>query len=438
MEQVTTAIIGNGGREYELGRQLASSDEVSIVYFLDGNAGTDTLPKGENVAIRPNDIDGIVSFVDEKDIGLTVVGPEVPLVAGVADRLREKGLVVFGPNAEAARLEGSKAYATEFMQQYGIPYPPTILTHNPREAIIVTSQRPVNSYVIKADGLAGGKGVVLPQSVHESTQTLVDMFVHRGYDGAGKETVLISDRYHGPEVSAFVISDGERFSVLPFAQDHKRLLNNDQGSNTGGMGAYAPVPPTLLSTSQEQKIHDIAARSIEGMADRGTPYQGVLYIGLMLAEELNGDPVVIEYNARFGDPETQVVLPLLERSGGNIYGLLNSAAEGELDPSTIPQGIGGAALTVCLAAQGYPADPEKGQPIHGLDGQYEGVILHHAATRQNGSSIETSGGRALYVTGIGETLDEAARRAYGTIWPAGPVAFAGMQYRDDIGFRAMA
>ena len=433
MSNINTAVVGSGGREFELGRQLGLSDEVQSVYFLDGNAGTDDLPKGENVPIKPPSVDEVVRFADENQVRLTVIGPEAPLVAGVADRLREKGLVVFGPNAEPAKLEASKAYATTFMEENGIPHPPAVITHSYEEAMGLIGSRNVDDYVIKADGLAGGKGVVLPESSEDAEQTLRKMFLEGGFDGAGRETVLIQERYHGPEVSAFVVSDGSRFVVLPLSQDHKRLLNGDKGPNTGGMGAFSPLSAEIVSAGQEQKINEIAERSIEGMALRGTPYQGVLYVGLMLAEELGGDPVVIEYNARFGDPETQVVLPLLSEAGVDVYDMLRSSAEGRLSDIAIPRQLGSSALTVCLAAKGYPDSPEKGQDIYGLGEQYESVILHHAGTKKEGEAIKTAGGRVLYVTGVGETVDVAAQNAYNAI---GRVGFADMQYRDDIGHQA--
>lgn len=433
MGNINAAVVGSGGREFELGRQLGFSDEVQSVYFLDGNAGTEDLPKGENIAIKHTSVDEVVRFADEEQLGLTIIGPEAPLVAGVADRLREKGLVVFGPNAEPAKLEASKAYATRFMEENNIPHPPAVVTHNFEDATRIVRSRQADEYVIKADGLAGGKGVVLPESYEDAEQILRKMFLKGGFDGAGKEAVLIQERFHGPEVSAFVVSDGTRFVVLPLAQDHKRLLNDDKGPNTGGMGAFSPLSAEIVSADQEQKINEIAERSIAGMSRRGTPYQGVLYVGLMLAEELGGDPVVIEYNARFGDPETQVVLPLLSEAGVDVYDMLRSSAEGNLSNITIPKQLGNSALTVCLAAKGYPDSPEKGQDMYGLGEQYEGVILHHAGTKKEGEAIKTSGGRVLYVTGVGETVDAAAQYAYNAI---GRVGFSGMQYRTDIGHQA--
>lgn len=417
-------IIGSGGREYELGRAVYASDEVDAVNFLPGNAGTGELNYGRNITGDPLDLSAD-TFV--------IIGPEAPLVAGEADRLREKGRLVFGPSAAAARLEASKAEAVLFMRENDISQPISTIVTNPVDAIEFLRERKPTSYVIKADGLAGGKGVVLPDSMTEALNTVNGMMDGTLFDGAGKDCIVFQERLTGPEVSLFVISDGSNFTLLPLAQDHKRLYEGDRGPNTGGMGAYAPANQ-LLSERQMEKAYGIAEKSIKGMEAKGTPYQGVLYIGLMLAEERGGDPVVIEYNCRFGDPETEVVLPLLEQAGVNIHHLLRSSAEGQLhlsSPTTL-LAIGGAALTVCLAAPGYPDKPEKGGLIKGLDSLYDDVIIHHAGTAKQDGEFVTSGGRVLYVTGFGENMDEAAERAYAAVGGNG-VHFTGMQYRKDIG-----
>lgn len=400
-----------------------ASGDVERVYFLPGNAGTSELPYGCNVGGDPLDV--LADF--------TIIGPEAPLVAGMADRLRANNRLVFGPSAEAAKLEASKSHAIEFMRAQDIPHPKSVITNNPKDALAYVQSRDPSSYVIKADGLAGGKGVVLPKDLTEAIETVAGMTGGQLFDGAGQDGIVFQERLSGPEVSLFVISDGTNYTLLPLAQDHKRLLDGDEGPNTGGMGAYAPANP-LLSQRQMQKANEIAAKSIFGMSERGTPYQGVLYIGLMLAKERAGDPVVIEYNCRFGDPETEVVLPLLEKNGINVHQLLRRAAEGSINtysPTALLE-LGGAALTVCLAARGYPDKPEKGVAINGLDKEYQDVILHHAGTAWQGDKVITSGGRVLYVTGFGEDMDEAAARAYAAIGENG-VSFEGMQYRKDIG-----
>jgi len=425
-------VVGNGGREHAMGIPLDASDDVEKLYFLPGNAGTGDLDKGENVGINPIDVDRIVQFAREQESGLVVVGPEAPLVAGLADRLQAEGIPVFGPSAEAAKLEGSKAYATEFMVEHGIPHPPTVVAHDFFEAMPDIMERPEGSYVIKADGLAGGKGVLLPDTHVEAKRVLAEMFEGK-YDGAGKETVLIQNRYHGPEVSVFVVCDGEKWRMLPLAQDHKRLFDNDEGPNTGGMGAYATVPRTIVSFKQEDQLMDIVDRTVEGMRERGVPFRGLLYVGAMLAEELGGRPAVIEYNVRFGDPEVQVLMAQLQEADADVFGTLKSAAEGRLNPTLIPSQIGTAALTVCMAANGYPSNPDKGQIITGLNRNHDGAIIHHGGTKYRDGKVVANGGRVLYVTGTGETVDDAAEKAYAAIEN---IHFGGAQYRTDIGHQA--
>lgn len=427
-------IIGSGGREHALG--LAIADQVERVYFAPGNAGTETLPNASNVHI-----DDPVAFARQEAVGLTVIGPEAPLVDGLADRFRAEDLAVCGPDQAAAQLEGSKAFACDFMATYDIPFPRTTIIRNKDTLSRVKqalSDEAASQVVVKADGLAGGKGVVLPETFEETQAALDGMFSGELFGGAGKNSVLVQERLHGPEVSLFVLSDGERLTTLPFAQDHKRLQDGDQGPNTGGMGAYAPVPRTLLSSKQEQEAYDIASRTIEGMRAEGTPYQGILYIGLMLAEERDGSPVVIEYNARFGDPEAQVVTEIMRGAGADIYGALRSTNEW-IDERTLSAATfaGKSALTVCLAAPGYPRQPRTGQRIHGLDETYPGVTVHHGGTAHQNGHTTTSGGRVLYVTGSGESVDQAAANAYDAIGTSG-IHFedASAQYRTDIGWQA--
>jgi phosphoribosylamine--glycine ligase len=260
------------------------------------------------------------------------------------------------------------------------------------------------------------------------------MFSGEDFDGAGKNSIVLQERLHGPEVSAFALSDGANFILLPFAQDHKRLKDNDQGPNTGGVGAYCPLPASIVSREQNEKIRNIVAATIGGMNAEGTPYQGVLYVGLMLAEERGGDPVVIEYNARFGDPEAEVILTALSASGCDIANMLSQTAHGNLKAIVVPP-LTQAALTVCLCAQGYPESPRKNDEIVGLNKTYPNTIVQYAGVAQNKETLVTSGGRVLYVTGTGKTIDEAAAAAYAAIGPDG-IHFDGMQYRTDIGHQA--
>ena len=428
-------VVGSGGREHELARQLDASYDVSEIICANGNAGTEQLTKAVNVDVKPTDLDGIYALAVEREVGLVVVGPEAPLVSGLTARLKVRNIATFGPSAEAARLEASKASATQFMQRHNIPHPTSYIATTPEEAAKFIKKLGSESSVIKADGLASGKGVVLPETDQESASVISRMFSGEGFDGAGKEKVVIQERYHGPEVSVFVVSDGLVFTVLPFSQDHKRLFKGDRGPNTGGMGAYSPLPDAIIGQAQKEKVYEIAERTIKGMAREGIYYQGLLYIGLMLAEEEGYDPVVIEYNCRFGDPETQVVLPVLSEAGVDVYDLLRSAAEGRLRDPKIPIDLGKAALTVCLAAEGYPSSPQTGEVVHGIDTEYPGVIFHHAGTKKVNDEIVSAGGRVLYVTGIGNTIDTAAANAYSAIGN-GKGYFKGWQYRSDIGHQA--
>jgi phosphoribosylamine---glycine ligase len=435
MAGIDVLVVGSGGREYELARQMAGSKVVNKLYVAPGNAGTALLIKTENTPLAADDVNGIILFVSEHKIAAVIIGPDAAIAAGLGNALRAVNVPVFGPTQEAGKLESSKAFAADFMQRHDIPQPAHWTAHTEQEALDIIKDKAPASYVLKADGLAAGKGVALPQTSDEAITAIADMFSGQGYGGAGKSGVVIQERLHGPEVSAFAVSDGKNIVMLPFSQDHKRLNTNDTGPITGGVGAYSPLPETIVSTAQAQKIKDIAQRTIQCMAEEGTPYQGVLYLGLMLSEERGGDPVIIEYNARFGDPETQVILPVLNEAGVDVADLLLRAARGDVSGASVPDYTARAALTVCLSAAGYPENPTKGNEIHGLGNAYDGVIMQHAGTKQDNGKIVTAGGRVLYVTGIGDTIDEAAAKAYAAIGNDA-IHFDGMQYRSDIGHQA--
>jgi phosphoribosylamine--glycine ligase len=435
MTELDVLVIGSGGREYELARQMTRSALTRKVFIAPGNAGTAELEKSENVAINPTDADGIVAFVREKQIGLTIIGPDTAVAAGVGNALRDAGVLAFGPTREAGKLEASKAFAAEFMNRNNIPQPASQVTRSLEEALKAIENKKPASYVLKADGLAAGKGVILPHSTDEAQEVLREMFSGESFEGAGKNGVVIQERLHGPEVSAFAVTDGKDFVLLPLSQDHKRLQNNDKGPNTGGMGAYAPVPEKIVSSKQLEKIRAITGQTISSIAAEGTPYQGVLYIGLMLAKERGGDPVVIEYNARFGDPEAEILLPLLSESGVDVADMLLQAAKGNLSQVAAAPALSKCVLTVALASAGYPDKPRNGNEIHGLDKQYDNVIVQHAGTRREGDAWLTAGGRVLYVTGFGDSITDAAARAYAAIGPDG-IHFEGMHYRSDIGYQA--
>lgn len=427
-------VIGSGGREHALAYGLAESNQVESIFVTPGNAGTAHLKKTQNVVL--DDEAATIKFCQDKAIDLVVIGPEAPLVAGMSDALRAAGFTVFGASKAAAQLEGSKSFATEFMQRHDIAIPESRIVTSADEAIAaVTAFGGATQTVIKADGLAGGKGVFLPSDEAEAADA-IQKIVSGSVDGDGSRFV-IQRRNHGPEVSVFVLSDGASYTIIPLAsQDHKRIGVGDTGPNTGGMGVYAPLPDWMLSAEIWSKIADIARASIDGMRAEGTPYQGVLYIGIMLAEELGGDPIVIEYNARFGDPETEVIIPLLQGNGVDIYTMLYATASGNVADISMPPHLNGAALAICLAAAGYPEFPVTGANIEGLDQDYANVVAFHGGTKKIEDRVVTSGGRVLFVTGLGVTLQAASEAANAAIGKAG-IHFDGMQYRSDIGYRAL-
>lgn len=431
----TVLIIGSGGREHALAWGIAQSPQVEKVYVSPGNAGTATEQKCENVALP--DKAATITFCKDNSVELVVIGPEAPLVAGLSDALRTAGVTVFGASKAAAQLEGSKAFATEFMQKHAITIPESRIVHSAEEArTAIATFGGAEKSVIKADGLAGGKGVFLPDNDSEAVDA-IEQITSGKMDGDGSRFV-VQARNHGPEVSVFVLSDGTNYQIIPLAsQDHKRLLPGDKGPNTGGMGVYAPLPDWMLSRDQWDKIATIAQKSIEGMAADGTPYQGVLYMGIMLSEELNGDPLVIEYNARFGDPETEVIIPLLQGNGVNIYNMLYATATGTIKDFALPTSLNGAALTICLAAGGYPQAPVTGTTIEGLTETYRDVSVFHGGTKLDDSgNVVSSGGRVLFVTGLGVNLEAASEAANGAIGED-KIHFPSMQYRPDIGHRAL-
>ncbi len=433
MGETTALIVGGGGREHAIAEQIAPT--VDRLFYMGENVGIGQLPNAHRAP----------SGVEAGDLAahimpsLTIIGPEQPLVDGLSDQLREHGLTVFGPSQRAAELEASKYFGRVFAESHDIPTPRFDLATTAEEYIAATRQYgAATEFVLKADGLAGGKGVVLPETWEEAADVAQGMLEHGMFDGAGEDGLLVEERLHGPEVSMFVLSDGTNFRVLPFTQDHKRLGDGDIGPNTGGMGAYM-MQPGQLSVRQEEKLHEIARQSIEGMAEDGTPYRGVLYVGTMMAEERDGDPVVIEYNVRFGDPEAQVLMHL---TGEDTFDILRST-DGTLREDLLSSSklLGQQALTHCIAADGYPENPRKGDDIYGLERVYDGVTIHHGGTkRREDGSVVTNGGRVLYVTGRGDTLEQAAARAKAAIDPSGiegGVHFLGMQYRSDIGWQAL-
>lgn len=421
-------VIGGGGREHALAWALAQSPNVSQIYVAPGNAGTNWAASAchapvENVAIADSDTAGLIAFAQAQNIDLTVVGPEAPLAIGVVDAFQAQGLRIFGPSQAAAQLEASKAFTKTFLRDHNIPTGDFALftEYEPAREYVLAKNCPL---VIKADGLAAGKGVIVCDTAEQAIEALQRILGDREFGDAGT-TVLVEERLSGPEVSLLAFSDGKTVVPMPAARDHKRVFDNDQGPNTGGMGAYAPVPD--LSAEQIAEItRTILQPTVDGMAQSGIPYVGVLYAGLMLTQD---GPKVLEYNCRFGDPETQVILPLLETPLDQVF---QACIDGTLDQISITWHPG-ACATVVLASPGYPGSYPKGLEISGLDHDiFSGneLIAFHAGTAQKDGAIVTNGGRVLAVSGRGLTLKSALKCAYSGVEQ---VSFEGAHYRRDIG-----
>ena len=421
-------VIGSGGREHTLVWKLRQSPQVRSLYCAPGNAGIAL--HAELVSLKPTDIQGLMRFVKQNKVDLTVVGPEQPLVDGIVDEFERDGLKIFGPSKASAMLEGSKAYAKDFMAKHGIPtaaYRNFGVGELPQAEVFAgTLSTPI---VVKADGLAAGKGVIICDTHQAAVLALRDMMVNKAFGSAG-EKVVVEEYLVGEEASVFALSDGERYVTLASAQDHKRILDNDQGKNTGGMGAYAPAPIVTAEVLQRVR-EEVIEPVLEGMKSGGTPYRGCLYCGLMI---LNGHPKVVEFNCRFGDPETQVIVPLIE---GDLAEILMSVAEGRLDPQAVKQHPA-SAVCVVMASRGYPDDYQTGKPIHGLNTikPDEGLVVFHSGTRSDGENIVTSGGRVLGVTAIGyeHELKSTIAAAYRGV---AAITFDGAYYRSDIGLKAL-
>ena len=421
-------VIGRGGREHALAWSLANAPSVSRIWVAPGNGGTAAMGGAVvTIDLQEDDFAGLIGFAKRERIGLVVAGPEAPLAAGLTDAFTTAGIACFGPSKAAAQLEASKAFAKDFMLRHAIPTAKHAVFHDLASAIdhVRKAEHPI---VIKASGLAAGKGVVLPESLAEAELALRQMLVARIFGEAGDE-VLIEERLTGPEASVLAFCDGRSFSVMPVAQDHKRAFDGDKGPNTGGMGAYAPAPVVgraLLAGIRET----IFAPTLAGMAAEGMPFVGVLYAGLMLTKT---GPRVIEFNCRFGDPETQAILPLLE---SDLAAVLRACVAGTLEDIEIAWQQG-SAVSVVAASGGYPGDYAKGHVINGLDGvaALGGTKVFHAGTRRGaGGQIVTGGGRVLSVTGTGATFAEARARAYAGIEA---ISFEGMHYRRDIGAKVL-
>jgi phosphoribosylamine--glycine ligase len=416
-------VIGSGAREHAFAARLARSLQVSAVICAPGNGGTAEF--AENVAVDPEDVPAVVALAKARGVSFALIGPEAPLVAGLADALVAAGIDTFGPHKAAARLEGSKAFSKRFMQKHGVPTARAWIFEDvaAAEAHVTAHGQPL---VVKADGLAAGKGVIVAGDVAE-TLDAIDRIMRKREFGAAGACVVLEERLVGEEVSYHVVLDGEHHVPLAAAQDHKRLLDGDRGPNTGGMGAYSP--PKVVTPEIERKILErVVQPTLRGLQAEGISYRGALFIGLMIVD---GEPLVLEYNTRFGDPETQV---LMSRYRGDVLSLLLGAARGELRGVHVDWEAP-AAMSVVIASRGYPGTYPKGIAITGLDAaaRVEGVDVQHAGTRRDGETVTTTGGRVLSVTARGADIDQVAARAYQAVER---IVFEGMQYRRDIGFRA--
>ena len=416
-------VVGGGGREHALVWSLANSKSVNNIYCTPGNAGIGLQAQCWN--IPADNVDMLVATAVDRDVDLVVVGPEVPLTAGLADRLRADGVACFGPSKNAAILEGSKAFAKEFMGRHGIPTSAFKIFDELNPALNFVADSPWGyPLVVKADGLAAGKGVVICNDPDEADAAVRAAMLEQVFGNAGKRLV-VEAFIRGVEATCMAICDGEKAVPLVVSQDHKAVYDGDKGPNTGGMGAYAPATHVLGEAGTEWILKEVLQPTVDGMAAEGRAFQGVLYAGLMLTDQ---GTQVLEFNCRFGDPETQVVIPLLNE---DLALRLNGIANGDGGGGPI-QWSGRHAACVVLAAPGYPGKSPLRLPIHGLEETMDDVLVFHAATAREGDQLVTNGGRVLSITGLGDSLDTALSNAYGAI---DKISFEGMHYRSDIGRR---
>lgn len=425
-------VIGGGGREHALAYRLSKSNKVNKIFVAPGNGGT--LDDNKVVNVEKLDImdnNAVVSFCKENKIDLVAVGPEIPLLNGITDALVEANILCFGPDKKAALLEGSKAFSKDFMVRHNIPTAFHKSFKNYEDAIKYVESLPINQkVVVKASGLAAGKGVILPNTLEETKNALEQIMVKKEFGNEAGKEVVVEELMTGPEVSLFAFSDGENVLVLPPAQDHKRIFDNDEGPNTGGMGAYCPAsivtPEEVLNITKK-----CIQPSIDGAKKEGFPFKGLLYCGLMLTPQ---GPKMLEYNCRFGDPETQAILMLLE---SDLFDIMTACATGTLGSiKSLEYKKDSSAVTIVLASKGYPGSYPKGKPIYGVSAanNIEGVKVFHAGTKKSNNELVTSGGRVIAVSAVGSTIENALEKAYQGV---GCIKFEGMQYRKDIGKQAL-
>jgi len=417
-------VIGSGGREHALVWKIAQSPLVTKVFCAPGNPGIAEL--AENVALKVDDLPGLLAFAQKEQIGLTVVGPELPLSLGIVDLFEEHGLTVFGARKNAAIIEASKAFSKDLMKKYHVPTAAyeVFSEIEPAIAFLDTLGLPV---VVKADGLAAGKGVIIAQTREEAIATVTDMLSGNAFGNAGSR-VVIEEFLRGEEASFLAFTDGKNIIPLASAQDHKAIFDGDQGPNTGGMGAYSPAP-VVTPAIHEKVMREVMRRTVDGMAAEGRPYKGVLYAGLMID---GGEIKTLEFNARFGDPECQ---PLLIRMKSDIVPILLATAHGDISAINL-EWHDKAAVCVVMAAEGYPGDYRKGDMISGLDqaAGIEDLFVFHAGTASKDGAYCTNGGRVLGVTALGKTVQDAIALAYQGV---AAISWAGVQYRTDIGKKAL-
>lgn len=419
-------IVGGGGREHALAWKAAQSDQVELVYVAPGNAGTATENKLENIAIGAEDIAALKAFAEKENIDLTIIGPEAPLCAGIVDEFQQAGLACFGPTKAVAILEGSKSFSKDFLKRHNIPTAEyDVFTEV--DAAIVYIKSKATPIVIKADGLAAGKGVVIAESEAAAISAVTDMLSGNKFGDAGHR-VVIEEFMQGEEASFIVMSDGEHVLPLASSQDHKARDEGDKGPNTGGMGAYSPAP-IVDAAMHERIMNEVIMPTIKGMASEDRIYTGFLYAGVMITKD--GTPRVLEFNCRFGDPETQ---PIMMRLKSDLVSLCLAATNRTLDQCTA-EWDERAALGVVTASAGYPASASKGDIIHGLDSDFpENVKVFHAGTASKDNDIVTAGGRVLCVTALGESVTKAQQEAYEALKD---INYDGLFYRKDIGYRAV-
>lgn len=420
-------VVGSGGREHALAWKAAQSKKVQMVFVAPGNAGTALEPKLKNIDIKATDIASLIQFAQKEDVDLTIVGPEAPLVEGIVDAFNKEGFKCFGPIQDSARLEGSKVFTKDFLQRHNIPSAKYRVFTEPEPAreYIIASDLPL---VIKADGLAAGKGVIIARTYEEAISAMEDMLSGKSFGTAGKQ-VIVEECLTGEEASFIVMVDGENILPLATSQDHKAVNDGDTGLNTGGMGAYSPAP-VVTSEIYNRVMKEVIEPTVKGMAEEGYPYIGFLYAGLMIQDD--GTPMVLEYNCRFGDPETQ---PILLRLRSDLVDMCLASLDKRLNKVEI-EWDKRASLGVVMAAGGYPEKYNKGDVISGLPAEEsEDLKVFHAGTILQGENVVTNGGRVLCVTALGETVSEAQKRAYDLVKQ---IKWEGVYFRRDIGYRAVS